>query len=77
VHETDSREYHEGEDFFDDTQSRHDAMTTADLVLLHDSPRQQRLESDRILAQVETCYRRHAGRGLPPGVVLLRAGPPP
>ena len=75
VHETNSREHHDGEDLFDDTQSRHDEMTEAGLTVLHDSPRQQQRESERILRQLETCYRRLVGRGLPPGVVLLRAHP--
>jgi hypothetical protein len=76
VHETNGREHHAGEDDFEDMQSRHDAMTAAGLTVLHDAPRQLLREADRILDQVETCYRRNAGRGLPPGVQLLRAGPP-
>lgn len=75
VHETNGREYHAGEDDFEDMQSRHDAMTAAGLTVLHDAPRQLLRDGARILDQVETCYRRDAGRGLPPGVHLLRGGP--
>jgi hypothetical protein len=76
VHETNGRAYHAAEDDFEDMQSRHDAMTAAGLTVLHDAPRQLLQDAGRILAQLETCYRRDAGRGLPPGVRLLRAGPP-
>ncbi len=75
VHETNSREHHAGEDLFDDTQSRHDLLTEAGLTVLHDSPRQQQREPERILRQLESCYLRLAGSGLPPGVVLLREHP--
>jgi hypothetical protein len=75
VHETNGRAPHADEDPFEDMQSRHDAMTTAGLTLLHNAPRQLYRESDRILGQVETCYLRNAGRGLPPGVTLLRSHP--
>jgi hypothetical protein len=75
VHETNGRKPHADEDSFEDMQSRHDAMTTAGLTLLHNAPRQLRRESARVIGQVETCYAREAGRGLPPGVVLLRGGP--
>jgi hypothetical protein len=70
VHETNSREHHAGEDSFEDTQSRHDALTSAGLTVLHNSPRQQLREPDRVLAQLEACYLRLAGSGLPPGVRL-------
>jgi hypothetical protein len=76
VHETNGREFHAEEDLFESMQARTDAMTTADLVVLNNSPRQLRTEGDRVMSEVLTCYRRHAGRGLPPGVVLLRPGPP-
>jgi hypothetical protein len=74
VHETNGRGPHADEDPFDDMQARSDAMTTAGLVVLHNSPRQLRREAGRIMAEVITCHRRDAGRGLPPGVTLIRSG---
>jgi hypothetical protein len=75
VHETNGRAPHyEDEDEFDSLQERHDAMTTGGLTVLHNSPRLIASSGGRILRQLEVCYLRDAGRGLPPGVVLLRPG---
>jgi hypothetical protein len=71
VHETNGRVAHQREDLFDDMQERHDAMTTAGLTVLHNSPRRLALHGREIIAQVERCYSRDAGRGLPPGVTLV------
>lgn len=73
VHETNGRMAHAATDLFDSMQERHGAMTAAGLTVLHSSPYQLRTEADRILAQVESCYLRDKGKGLPPGVTLLRA----
>jgi very-short-patch-repair endonuclease len=72
VHETNGREFHAGHDDFDSMQERHDAMTAAGLTVLHSSPRQLRDDAARVVAQVEACYLRGAGKGLPPGIVILR-----
>jgi hypothetical protein len=72
VHETNGREPHAAEDRFEDMQARHGAMTAAGLTVLHSTPRQLRLEAPRVLRQVEDCFRRSAGRGLPQGVKLIR-----
>jgi hypothetical protein len=73
VHETNGREPHyEEEDAFDSMQERHDAMTTAGLTALHNSPRLIATTGPRILRELETIYLRDRGRGLPPGVVILR-----
>jgi hypothetical protein len=73
VHETNGREPHyEEEDAFDSMQERHDAMTTAGLPALHNSPRLIATTGPRILRELETIYLRDRGRGLPPGVVILR-----
>jgi hypothetical protein len=72
VHETNGRIAHQREDLFDDMQERHDAMTTAGLTALHNSPRRLALHGREIISQVERCYTRDAGRGLPPGVTLVR-----
>ncbi len=42
-------------------------MTAAGLVVLHNSPRSLRLEPDRVMRELLTCVRRHAGSGLPAG----------
>ena len=73
VHETNGRKPHfEEEDAFDSMQERHDAMTVAGLTVLHNSPRLIRTDGPRVLMDLETCYLRDRGRGLPPGVVILR-----
>lgn len=71
VHETNGRKAHRREDLFDDMQERHDTMTEADLVVLHNAPRRIALRGREVIAQFERVYLRHQGRGLPPGVVLL------
>lgn len=76
VHETNGREPHyEEEDAFDGMQERHDALTTAGLTALHNSPRLIATAGPRIIRELETCYLRDRGRGLPPGVIILRRGP--
>jgi hypothetical protein len=76
VHETNGQRHHAREDRFDEMHERHDAMTTAGLTVLHNSPRRLRREGRQALTQLERCYLRLAGQGLPPGVVMLRPGPP-
>jgi hypothetical protein len=73
VHETNGRGAHAATDVFDGMQERHDAMTAAGLTVLHSSPYQLRNEPERILAQLETCYLRDRGKGLPAGVTILRS----
>jgi hypothetical protein len=75
VHETNGKKFHRGFDDFEGMQQRNDALVTAGLVVLHNSPRRIREEGREVIAEVEQCHRRHAGRGLPAGVVLLRDGP--
>lgn len=73
VHETNGRESHARADLFDDMQARHDAMTAAGLVVLHNTPARIDRHGRQVLAEFERCYERLAGRGLPPGVVLIRS----
>lgn len=76
VHETNGRKPHfADEDLFDSMQERHDTMTVAGLTVLHNSPRLVRTQGPRILADLEGCYLRDKGKGLPPGVVILRRSP--
>jgi len=73
VHETNGRESHfDEEDLFDSMQERHDTMTVAGLTVLHNSPRLIQSDGARVLADLEACYLRDKGKGLPPGVVILR-----
>jgi hypothetical protein len=72
VHETNGRVAHLREDLFEDMQERHDAMTTSGLTVLHNSPRRLALHGREVISQAERCYLRDVGRGLPPGVTLVR-----
>jgi hypothetical protein len=80
IHETNGRRYHSpelaGEDVFEDMQRRHDEAVAAGFTVLHNPPRRIDAEGAAVLREFETCYLRDNGRGLPPGVVILRAGPP-
>ena len=71
VHETNGRGPHEREDLFESMQERHDAMTTAGLVVLHNAPRRIRTNGVRVIGEFVECFLRYDGRGLPPGVTLL------
>jgi len=71
VHETNGRGPHQREDLFESMQERHDVMTTAGLILLHNSPRRLRRNGALAIAEFERCYLDNKGRGLPPGVTLL------
>jgi hypothetical protein len=72
VHETNGRVAHQREDQFSDMQARHDAMTCAGLTVLHNPPRRLASHARLVISQVERCYTREKGRGLPPGVVVER-----
>ncbi|HWA67373.1 MAG TPA: hypothetical protein VG899_13515 [Mycobacteriales bacterium] len=72
VHETNGRSAHAREDLFEDLQERHDALTTSGLIVLHNPPRRLREHPREVVAQVERCHARYAGRGLPSGVTRLR-----
>jgi hypothetical protein len=71
VHETNGREVHAGFEDFQDMQRRHDEMTAAGLTILHNAPRRLRDDGPSVLAEVEQCYARLDGRGLPVGVSLV------
>lgn len=72
VHETNGRSIHGDEDDFESMQERHDVMTAAGLVVLHNAPRRLFQHGDLVQEEWECCYARYAGRGLPPGVRILR-----
>jgi very-short-patch-repair endonuclease len=71
IHETNGRMAHAREDLFEDMQERHDALTAEGFTVLHNSPRRLRAEDRDVVAEVERCHVRYAGRGLPPGVRKL------
>lgn len=75
IHEVNGRLAHAEADLFESMQERHDVMTAAGLTALHNAPR--RLLNDRRLVALEwrQCARQLAGRGMPPGVIILRRGP--
>jgi hypothetical protein len=72
VHETNGRIAHARSDLFEDMQVRHDLMTTAGLVVLHNSATRVRQRGREVIGQFERCYLREKGRGLPPGIVILK-----
>jgi hypothetical protein len=80
IHETNGRRYHApdeaGEDRFEDMQRRADLLTTEGFTILQNSPARIRAEGRVVIGEVERCYARDAGCGLPSGVIILRAGPP-
>lgn len=71
VHETNGRVAHAREDLFEDMQERHDAMTAAGLVVLHNAPRRIAEHGYAVIAEFEKCHALYAGRGLPAGVELV------
>ena len=72
VNETNGRMAHERHDLFNDMQVRHDLMTEADLIVLHNSPGRIWQHGREVIAQFERIYLSKAGRGLPPGVEIVR-----
>jgi hypothetical protein len=80
VHEVNGRDSHSfelaGEDKFEDMQRRADGMVVAGLTVLSNTPRRLHRERHDIGGEVLACFQRLAGRGLPPGVRVVRWGPP-
>jgi hypothetical protein len=72
VHETNGRRPHGREDLFEDMQERHDAMTEAGLVVMHNAPRRLWQRGREVIVQFERVYVRNKGRGLPDGVEVTR-----
>lgn len=71
VHETNGRKAHARDDLFEDMQLRHELMTTAGLIAFHTSPRRLALHGAEVIRAFERRYLKEAGRGLPPGVILM------
>jgi hypothetical protein len=72
VHETNGRKAHRRLDRFEDMMVRHTLMTTAGLVVLHNSGTRVERRGRQVIAQFERCYARYQGRGLPEGVVIVK-----
>jgi hypothetical protein len=75
VHETNGVRFHAWGTDFESMQERHDAMTAAGLVVLHNAPRRLREAPAAILREIERCHVANHGRGLPAGVEMLARGP--
>jgi hypothetical protein len=73
VHETNGVRFHAWVSDFESMQERHDAMTAAGLVVLHNAPRRLRIAPAAVLGELERCFAANRGRGLPAGVELLPA----
>jgi hypothetical protein len=73
VHETNGVRFHAWASDFESMQERHDAMTAARLVVLHNAPRRLHIAPAAVLAELERCFVASYGRGLPAGVDLVPA----
>lgn len=71
VHETNGKRYHAWDLAFDDMQARHDRLTTAGLIALHNSPTRIRRDGPEILREIERTYVRYRDRGMPAGTRLV------
>lgn len=71
IHETNGREFHAAGDLFEDMQRRHDRLVAAGFTVLHNTPRRLREDGAKVIAEVEECYRRLTGRGMPRGARLV------
>jgi hypothetical protein len=65
VHETNGVRFHVWGADFESMQERHDAMTAAGLVVLHNVPLRLRNAPLAVRAELERCFTAHDGRGLP------------
>lgn len=71
VHETNGKRYHAWDLTFEDMQARHDRLTAAGLVVLHNVPTRIRRAGRDVLRDVERTYALYRGRGLPANVRLI------
>lgn len=71
VHETNGRAFHAREDLFESMQERHDELTAAGLIALHNPPIRLRGRPREAIAQVERCHVMYDGRGMPAGIEIL------
>jgi hypothetical protein len=71
VHETNGKRYHAWDLTFEDMQARHDRLTAAGLVVLHNTPTRIRRSGPDVLRDIERTYALYRGRGLPASVRLI------
>jgi hypothetical protein len=74
VHETNGRKAHARSDLFEDTMVRHTLMTTAGLVVVHNSGTRVIRRGRDVIAQFERCHDLHAQRGMPAGIEIVKLG---
>jgi hypothetical protein len=79
IHEVNGKRYHAAEDAgerrFADMHRRAAGLTTEGFTVLGSAPSSIWKEGPAIIAELERCYLRDRGRGLPSGVKLARPGP--
>jgi hypothetical protein len=79
IHEVNGKRYHSAEEAgnarFEGMHRRSAGLTTEGFTVLGSAPASLGKEAPMILAELERCYLRDRGRGLPPGVKLLLPGP--
>ena len=71
VHEVNGKRYHKWDLTFEDMQARHDRLTAAGLIALHNAPTRIRRDPSRVLSQIERTHARYDGLGLPEGVRII------
>jgi hypothetical protein len=76
IHETNGAVAHRRADLFADMQERHDVLTATGFTVLHNPPSRIHRQPREVLGELERCHLREDGRGLPPGVVIVRSGRP-
>ena len=65
------KKYHAWGEQYDDTNARKERLQAAGLLVTEATPTRIRRQGNVVLANLEQTYRIHAGRGMPPGVVLI------
>ena len=71
VHEINGRRYHAWDASFENMHARHERLVASGLIVVPTTPLRIRRSGEAVLANVESTYRRNAGRGMPPGVRLV------
>ncbi|MBV9487362.1 MAG: hypothetical protein JO246_15050 [Frankiaceae bacterium] len=79
--EVDGRDQHSadiaGPDAFDQTYAKRVWMEAAGIDVVSFTGRQPRTASQLVISRIVDAVTRNAGRGLPPGVEIVRPAPPP
>lgn len=79
IHEINGKRYHSAElagvNRFEEMHRRSAGLISGGFTVLGSAPTSLGKDGAAIIAELERCYLRDRGRGLPPGVRLLRPGP--